>query len=84
VRDLRVQEFLKELVVSVAAPGDLAGSFLVKILHCGEGDDVEQVDRSSKQISRVTIAHLSLNSLVIISYLLLIVYIFICLIFTCA
>ena len=43
MRDLRVQEFLRELVVGVAAPSDLAGSFLVKILHCGEGEDVEQV-----------------------------------------
>ena len=33
VRDLRVQEFLKELVVGVATPRDLAGSFLVKIHH---------------------------------------------------
>jgi len=53
VRDLRVQEFLRELIVGVAAPSDLAGSFLVKILHCGEGGDVEQVPRTSKQISRV-------------------------------
>ena len=27
VRDLRVQEFLREFVVGVAAPSDLAGSF---------------------------------------------------------
>ena len=43
VRDLRVLEFLKELVVGVAAPSDLAGSILVKILHSVEGGDVEQV-----------------------------------------
>ena len=30
VRDLWVQEFLKELIVGVAAPSDLAGSILVK------------------------------------------------------
>jgi len=30
VRDLRVQEFLRELVVGVAAPSDLVGSILVK------------------------------------------------------
>ena len=41
MRDLLVQEFLRELVVGVAAPSDLAGSILVKILHCGEGGDVE-------------------------------------------
>jgi len=43
VRDLRVQEFLRELVVGVAAMSDLAGSILVKILHSVEGADVEQV-----------------------------------------
>jgi len=43
VRDLRVQEFLRELVVDVAAPSDLAGSIIVEILHSGEGRDVEQV-----------------------------------------
>jgi len=30
VRDLRVQEFLRELVVGVVAPSNLAGSFLVE------------------------------------------------------
>ena len=30
-----------ELVVGVAAPGDLAGSILVEILHSVEGGDVE-------------------------------------------
>ena len=53
MRDLRVQEFLRELVVSVAAPSDLAGSIIVEILHSGEGGDVEQVTRTSKQISHV-------------------------------
>ena len=43
VRDLRVQEFLRELVVRVAAPSDLAGSFIVEILHSVEGGDIEQV-----------------------------------------
>jgi len=37
VRDLWVQEFLKELIVDVAALSDLAGSIIVEILHCGEG-----------------------------------------------
>jgi len=41
VRNLRVQEFLRELVVGVTAPSNLAGSFLVEILHSGEGGDVE-------------------------------------------
>jgi len=34
--------------VGVAAPYDLAGSVLIKILHCGEGGDVEQMARTSK------------------------------------
>ena len=41
VRDLRVQMFLRELVVGVAAPSDLAGS-IVEILHCGEGGGVSK------------------------------------------
>ena len=53
MRDLRVQEFLRELIVSVTAPSDLAGSIIVKILHCGEGGDIEQVAQTSKQFSRV-------------------------------
>ena len=53
VRDLRVQKFLRELVVGVVAPNDLAGSIIVEILHCGEGGDVEQVTRTSKQFSHV-------------------------------
>ena len=53
VRDMRVQEFLRELIIGVAAPSDLAGSILVEILHYGEGGDVEQVARILKQISRV-------------------------------
>ena len=48
VRDLKVQEFLRELVVGVAAPSDLAGSIIVEILHCGEGENVVQMARISK------------------------------------
>ena len=33
VRDLRVQEFLRELIVGVVATSDLAGSIIVKILQ---------------------------------------------------
>ena len=86
VRDLQVQEFLRELVVGVAAPSDLIGSFIVKILHCGEGRDVEQVARISKQFSRVcdcSSLSLSLNSLMFISCM-LISFIVIFLIVTCA
>ena len=43
VRDLRVQEFLRELVVGVAASSDLFGSIIVEIFHSGEGGGVEQV-----------------------------------------
>ena len=37
---LRVQEFLRELVVGVVTPSDLARSIIVKILHSVEGGDV--------------------------------------------
>ena len=34
------REFLRKLV-GIATPSDLAGLILIKILHCGEGGDVE-------------------------------------------
>ena len=37
MRNLRVQEFLRELVVGVAAPSDLAGSIIVEILQVVKG-----------------------------------------------
>ena len=84
MRDLRVHEFLRELIIGVAAPSDLARSFLVKILYSGEGGDVEQVTQTSKQFSRVcdcsSLSHLTC----VYIFLALIVYIFICLIFTYA
>ena len=43
MRDLWVQEFLRELIVSFATPSDLARSIIAEILHSGEGGDVEQV-----------------------------------------
>ena len=43
MRDLQLQEFLRELIVGFATPSDLAGSIIVKIFHSGEGGDVEQV-----------------------------------------
>ena len=43
MRDLRVQKFLRELVIGVATPSNLARSIIVKILHSVEGEDVEQV-----------------------------------------
>ena len=42
-RDLRVKEFLWELVLVVSAPSELVGSFIMEILHSVEGGDVEQV-----------------------------------------
>ena len=48
MRDLQAQEFLRELVVGVMTPSDLAGSFIVEILHSGEGEDIEQVARTAK------------------------------------
>ena len=63
MRDLWVQKFLRKLVVGVAAPGDLAGSILVEILHSGEGGDVEQVARTSKYSPMLAITHLCLYTL---------------------
>jgi len=64
VRDLRVQEFLREILVSVAAPGDLAGSILLKILHSVEGGTYSKCALTSKQFSRVcncsSLSHLCL------------------------
>jgi len=48
VKDLRVQEFLRELIVGIEVPSDLVGSILLEILHSVEGGDVEQVARTSK------------------------------------
>ena len=45
---MRVQEFLRELIVSVTAPSDLTGSSLVEIVHSGESGNIEQVVRTSK------------------------------------
>jgi len=70
VRDLRVQEFLRELVVGVAALSELAGSILLKILHSGEGWDVEQVC-SNLETNLPCLRLLISLSLVFISYLLL-------------
>jgi len=52
----RVIVFLRERVrelVGVAVLSAIMGSVIVKILHCGEGGDVKQVARTSKQISRI-------------------------------
>ena len=61
MRDLRVQEFLRELVVSVTTPSDLAGSIIVKIFHCGEGRDAEQVAEPRNKSLVFVIAYLSLS-----------------------
>ena len=75
---MRVQEFLRELVVGVAASSDLVGSFIVKILHSSEGGDMEQVVQTSKQFSCVydcSSLSPSLNSLVFYIFHALIVHI---------
>ena len=84
VRDLRVQEFLRELIVGVATPSDLARSILVKILHCDESGDVKQVVRISKQFSRVCDCSSLSHSLVFYIFHAYIVHIFIYSIYTYA
>ena len=83
MRNLRVQEFLRELVVGVATPNDLAGLIIVKIFHSDEGGDVDQVARTLKQFSRVCDCSSLSHSLVFYIFHAYIVHIFICLIYTC-
>ena len=73
MRDLRVQEFLRELVVGVATSSDLAGSILMEILHIIEGGDVEQVC-SNLEINLLCLRFLSLTWFYILHAI--IVYIF--------
>ena len=83
VRNLRVQEFLRELVIGVEVPSDLAGSIIVEILHSGEGRDVEQV------CSNLETNLPCLRLLISLSYLFLyilhafVVFILTCLIYLC-
>ena len=69
MRDLRVQEFLRELVVGVAAPSDLAGSIIVEILHNVEGGDVEQVCSNLKIILSCLRLLISLSLSLVFLYL---------------
>ena len=82
VRNLRVQEFLRELIVGVAAPSDLEGSILVEIFYSVEGRDVEQVSSNLKIILLYLRLLISLLCLYILHTY--IVHIFICLIYACA
>ena len=50
MRDLRVQEFLRELVVGFEVPSDLARSIIMEILHSVEDGDVEQVCSNLKTV----------------------------------
>ena len=69
VRDLRLHDFLRELVVSVTTQSDLAGSILVKILHSVEGGDVEQVC-SNLETNLPCLRLLSLSLTCVISFML--------------
>ena len=81
MRDLWVQEFLREHVVGVVLPSDLVGSIIMEIFHSGEGEDVEQMARTSKLISRVCDCLSLPLSLVFICLAWFIVYILTCLIY---
>ena len=80
VRDLRIEEFLRELVVGVAAPSDLAGSILVEILHSVEGEDVEQWCSNFETILPC-LRLLSLSHLCLYILHTYIIYLLICLIY---
>ena len=69
---------MRELIVGVATPSDLAGSILVEILHSAEGRDVEQVC-SNLEIILLCLRLLISLSLVFISCMILL-FISICLI----
>ena len=82
VSDLRVQEFLWELVVGVVALSDLARSILVEILHSVEGGDIEKVCSNLETINPYLQLLISLS---LVFYILhaYIVHLFICLIYLC-
>ena len=80
MRDLRVQEFLRELVIGIALSSNLAGSFLVEILHGVEGGDVEQ-GCSNLETILSCLRLLSLTCVYILHAY--IVYLFICLVYLC-
>ena len=73
VRNLRVQEFFRELVVGVTALRDFAGSIIVKILHSVEGEDVPQVCSNLEIILQclrlLTLSILTLLSLYLLAHL---------------
>jgi len=73
VRDLRVQEFLRELVVGFVTLSDLARSILAEILYSVERGDVEQVC-SNLEINFPCLRLLISLSLVFISCMLLLLH----------
>ena len=83
MKDLRVQEFLKDLVVGVAPPSDLAGSIIVKILHNSEGGDVEQVAQPRNKSLIFVISYLSFSHLCLYILHAFIIYILTCLMYLC-
>jgi len=56
------------------ATSDLTRSCIVKILHCGKGEDVEQVARISKYSLVFTIALLYLTSTLLTCVYILLAY----------
>ena len=52
---------MRDLVVGVAVPSDLAGSIIVKILHSGESGDVSNGSNLETNSLVFAIAHLSLS-----------------------
>jgi len=79
---LRVKEFLWELVLVVSAPSELAGSFIMEILHSVEDGDVNQVCSNLETILSCLRMLISLShSLVFYILHAYIVFIYICLIY---
>jgi len=82
------KSFLRDIVVCVAGPSDLAGSILVEILHSSEGGDVEQVCSNLKIVLLclrllISLTHLCLYVLHAFIVNILIYLIYLCLIVVC-
>ena len=75
MRDLQVQEFLRKLIIGVAAPSDFAGSIIVKIFHSGEDGRASVLEHRNKSLV-FAIAYLSLTCIYISCMLLLLTFLY--------
>jgi len=83
VRDLRVQEFFRKLIVGVTAPSDLTGSIIVKILQVVKAGTYNKWLEPRNKSPVFAIPYLSLSHLSLYILHASIVYILTCLIYLC-